>query len=139
MTAAHKTLPFGSTVKVTNKKTGHAVTVTITDRGPYVKGRCIDLTTAGARGLGLAGLAPVSVVPVVSEQWSMKRYVGHRSIFLNGESGPRRPNISRTCIGTLARGHLEQCSRAQVRIRSCCRLSSGLLFSAHCFPLVPRL
>ena len=59
MTAAHKTLPFGSTVKVTNKKTGHAVTVTITDRGPYVKGRCIDLTTAGARALGLAGLAPV--------------------------------------------------------------------------------
>ena len=58
MTAAHKTLPFGSTVKVTNKKTGHAVTVTITDRGPYVKGRCIDLTTAGARALGLAGLAP---------------------------------------------------------------------------------
>jgi rare lipoprotein A len=67
MTAAHKTLPFGSTVKVTNKKSGHAVTVTITDRGPYVKGRCIDLTTAGARALGLAGLAPVSVVPVMSD------------------------------------------------------------------------
>ena len=67
MTAAHKTLPFGSTVKVTNKKTGNAVTVTITDRGPYVKGRCIDLTRAGARALGLAGLAPVSVVPVVSD------------------------------------------------------------------------
>ena len=67
MTAAHKTLPFGSTVQVTNKKTGHSVTVTITDRGPYVKGRCIDLTTAGARALGLAGLAPVSVVPVVSD------------------------------------------------------------------------
>jgi len=52
-------------VKVTNKKSGHAVTVTIT--GPYVKGRCIDLTTAGARALGFAGLAPVSVVPVVSD------------------------------------------------------------------------
>jgi peptidoglycan lytic transglycosylase len=67
MTAAHKSLPFGSTVKVTNKKNGHAVTVTITDRGPYVKGRCIDLTEAGARALGFAGLAPVSVVPVVSD------------------------------------------------------------------------
>jgi rare lipoprotein A len=65
MTAAHKSLPFGSTVKVTNKKNGHAVTVTITDRGPYV--RCIDLTEAGARALGFAGLAPVSVVPVVSD------------------------------------------------------------------------
>jgi rare lipoprotein A len=67
MTAAHKSLPFGSKVKVTNKKNGHAVTVTITDRGPYVKGRCIDLSKAGAGALGFAGLAPVSVVPVVSD------------------------------------------------------------------------
>jgi len=56
MTAAHKSLPFGS-----------KVTVTITDRGPYVKGRCIDLSKAGAGALGFAGLAPVSVVPVVSD------------------------------------------------------------------------
>src|SRR5262245_8714117 len=41
MTAAHKSLPFGSKVKVTNKKSGDTVTVTIMDRGPYVKGRCI--------------------------------------------------------------------------------------------------
>jgi rare lipoprotein A len=39
MTAAHKSLHFGTKVKVINKKNGHAVTVTITDRGPYVKGR----------------------------------------------------------------------------------------------------
>jgi len=67
MTAAHKSLPFGSKVKVTNKKNGHAVTVTITDRGPYMRGRCIDLSQAGARALGFAGLAPVSVVPLVSD------------------------------------------------------------------------
>jgi len=67
MTAAHKSLPFGSKVEVTNKKNGHAVTVTITDRGPYVKGRCIDLSQAGAHALGFAGLAAVSVVPVVSD------------------------------------------------------------------------
>jgi rare lipoprotein A len=67
MTAAHKSLPFGSKVKVTNKKIGYAVTVTITDRGPYVKGRCIDLSKAGAEVLGFAGLAPVSVVPVMSD------------------------------------------------------------------------
>jgi rare lipoprotein A len=65
MSAAHKSLPFGSKVEVTNKKNGQAVT--ITDRGPYVKGRCIDLSQAGARALGFAGLAPVSVVPVVSD------------------------------------------------------------------------
>ena len=64
MTAAHKSLPFGSKVKVTNKKNGQAVTVTITDRGPYVEGRCIDLSKAGANALGFAGLAPVNVVPV---------------------------------------------------------------------------
>jgi rare lipoprotein A len=67
MTAAHKSLPFGSKVKVTNKKNGHAVTVTITDRGPYVKGRCIDLSKAGAGAIGFAGLAPVNVVPVGSD------------------------------------------------------------------------
>ena len=67
MTAAHKALPFGSKVRVTNKKNGHAVTVTVTDRGPYAKGRCIDLSKAGAGALGFAGLAPVSVVPVVSD------------------------------------------------------------------------
>ncbi len=67
MTAAHKSLPFGSKVKVTNKKNGNAVTVTITDRGPYAKGRCIDLSKAGAGALGFAGLAPVSVVHVMSD------------------------------------------------------------------------
>lgn len=67
MTAAHKSLPFGSKVKVTNKKNGNAVTVTITDRGPYAKGRCIDLSRAVAGALGFAGLAPVSVVRVMSD------------------------------------------------------------------------
>ena len=67
MTAAHKSLPFGSKVKVTNKKNGYAVTVRITDRGPYVKGRCIDLSKASGRALGFAGLAPVNVGPVLSD------------------------------------------------------------------------
>jgi rare lipoprotein A len=61
LTAAHKSLPFGSKVRVTNKKNGNSVTVTITDRGPYVRGRCIDVTKAGARALGIAGLAPVKL------------------------------------------------------------------------------
>jgi rare lipoprotein A len=64
LTAAHKSLPFGSKVKVTNKRNGNSVVVTITDRGPYVRGRCIDITRAGARALGIAGLAPVTVAPV---------------------------------------------------------------------------
>ena len=61
MTAAHKRLPFGSRVRVTNHANGRSVVVTITDRGPYVRGRVIDLTTAGARALGFSGIAHVSV------------------------------------------------------------------------------
>ena len=61
MTAAHRTLPFGSRVTVTNRKNGRSVVVRISDRGPFVRGRVIDLTPAAARALGFAGLAPVSV------------------------------------------------------------------------------
>jgi rare lipoprotein A len=61
MTAAHKSLPCGSKVRVTNKRTGKSVTLTINDRGPFVRGRVIDLTPAAANALGFSGLAPVSV------------------------------------------------------------------------------
>jgi rare lipoprotein A len=60
-TAAHRTLPFGTKVKVTNKRNGRSVTVRINDRGPFVRGRIIDLTPAAARALGFSGLAPVEV------------------------------------------------------------------------------
>ncbi len=46
MTAAHKTLPFDTRVRVTNPATGTSVTVRINDRGPFVEGRCIDLSRA---------------------------------------------------------------------------------------------
>ena|SRR5262245_18804233 len=59
LTAAHKTLPFGTMVKVTNVNTGRSVIVRINDRGPYISGRIIDLTPAGARAIGCSGLAPV--------------------------------------------------------------------------------
>ena len=61
LTAAHRTLPFGTKVKVTNKRNGRSVTVRINDRGPFVRGRIIDLTPAAARALGFNGLAPVEV------------------------------------------------------------------------------
>lgn len=61
LTAAHRTLPFGTSVKVTNKGNGLTVVVRINDRGPFVRGRVIDLTPAAARRLGFDGLAPVSV------------------------------------------------------------------------------
>jgi rare lipoprotein A len=61
LTAAHRTLPFGSTVKVTNKKNGRTVFVRINDRGPFKHGRIIDVTPAAAKQLGFDGLAPVTV------------------------------------------------------------------------------
>jgi rare lipoprotein A len=62
LTAAHKTLPFGTRVKVTNKRNGRSVVVRINDRGPFVKGRIIDLTPAGARAIGFSGLAGLAHV-----------------------------------------------------------------------------
>jgi rare lipoprotein A len=61
LTAAHRTLPFGTMVRVTNQSTGRSVVVRINDRGPFVRGRIIDLTPAGGRALGFSGLAPVRV------------------------------------------------------------------------------
>jgi rare lipoprotein A len=55
MTAAHRSLPFGTKVKVENLKTGRSVVVRINDRGPFVGGRVIDLTKGAARKLGMIG------------------------------------------------------------------------------------
>jgi rare lipoprotein A len=61
LTAAHRTLPLGSTVRVTNLKTGHSTTVRITDRGPFVEGRIVDLSLAAAKQADIwqAGVAKV--------------------------------------------------------------------------------
>lgn len=55
LTAAHRTLPFGTKLKVTNQKNGKSVVVRINDRGPFIKGRVIDLSKAAARELGFVG------------------------------------------------------------------------------------
>ncbi|MGH7090420.1 MAG: septal ring lytic transglycosylase RlpA family protein [Stellaceae bacterium] len=66
LTAAHRTLPFNSKVKVTNLHNGKSVKVTITDRGPAVPGRVIDLSAQAAKKLGMKkkGLAAVKIQPV---------------------------------------------------------------------------
>lgn len=63
LTAAHKSLPFGTRVKVTHVRTGRSVVVRINDRGPYSGGRIIDLSAAAARVIGVmqSGVAPVRV------------------------------------------------------------------------------
>lgn len=63
LTAAHRSLPFGSKVRVTNERTGRSVVVRINDRGPWARGRVIDLSEAAARQIGLvaSGEAQVSL------------------------------------------------------------------------------
>ena len=53
MTAAHRTLPFGTKVKVTEPRSGRSVVVTINDRGPFIRGRVIDLSTGAASVIGI--------------------------------------------------------------------------------------
>ena len=64
LTAAHRSLPFGTKVRVTNHRNGRTVVVRINDRGPFLRGRVIDLTPAAASQLGFNGLARVSLSPV---------------------------------------------------------------------------
>jgi rare lipoprotein A len=61
LTAAHRTMKFGSHATVTNYSNGRSVSVRITDRGPFVKGRCIDLSHAAANSIGMGGTARVTV------------------------------------------------------------------------------
>lgn len=61
MTAAHKTLPLGTRISVCHRSTGRCVTVRINDRGPFVRGRIVDLSPAAARRLGCDGLCNVTV------------------------------------------------------------------------------
>lgn len=62
LTAAHRTLAFGTKVRVLDARSRRSVVVTINDRGPFVRGRIIDLTPAAARVLGFRGLAHVTLV-----------------------------------------------------------------------------
>jgi rare lipoprotein A len=66
--AASKTLPLGTTAKVTNLETGQSAVVTIRDRGPYIKGRIVDLSPSTAKEIGIDhknGVAKVEVAPIV--------------------------------------------------------------------------
>ena len=61
ISAAHKRLPFGTRVAVINRRTGRSIVVRINDRGPFVKGRILDLSKGAAKALGGGDLAPVCV------------------------------------------------------------------------------
>jgi rare lipoprotein A len=61
LTAAHKTLPFGTRVRVTSLTSGRSVDVVINDRGPYVRGRVIDLSRRAAQNIGMTGAGLANV------------------------------------------------------------------------------
>lgn len=61
LTAAHRTLPFGTRVRVVNQRNGQSVVVRINDRGPYAGGRVIDLSRASAQAIGLTGVGSVNL------------------------------------------------------------------------------
>src|SRR5215213_8608354 len=61
LTAARKTLPFGTEVRVTNERTGKSVVVRINDRGPYAHARVIDLSKAAAEAVGISGVSKVTL------------------------------------------------------------------------------
>ncbi len=87
MTAAHKTLPFGTYVKVTNLTNGKSAVVRINDRGPFVKGRIIDLSFAAADKLGMSetGVAPVRIAVLrrFSPRKSSQKFVVQAGSFID--------------------------------------------------------
>lgn len=78
-TAAHRTLPFGTVVRVQRVDTGESVRVVINDRGPYAKGRVIDLSKKAARRIDLLrdGHAPVTIVVVGCKERYRRRHKDH--------------------------------------------------------------
>jgi rare lipoprotein A len=94
--AASKTLPLGTTAKVTNLETGQSAVVTIRDRGPYVPGRIVDLSPATARQIGITprkGVAPVVVAPITVPQPDGRIKLGaavHEQLFDSSHPGSIR-------------------------------------------------
>lgn len=85
LTCAHKTLPFGTMLKVTNQKNGKSVIVRVTDRGPYIEGRIIDLSLAAATKIDMvhSGVAPVEIAQVFLPSHLRQ----------NGNDGPVLPEL----------------------------------------------
>ncbi|NIO49679.1 MAG: septal ring lytic transglycosylase RlpA family protein [Candidatus Aminicenantes bacterium] len=93
LTAAHKTLPFGTYVRVTNLNNGKSTVVRINDRGPFVKGRIIDLSYAAAKKLSMdiAGVAPVKIE--VLKKYSPKKSSQKFSVQVGSFSSKKNAKI----------------------------------------------
>ncbi len=85
LTCAHRTLPFGTKLRVTNLDNGKEVVVTVSDRGPHIKGRIIDLSRQAAREIGMIGSGIANV--------QIKPYTDIRIPYLAYDSIPRLPFV----------------------------------------------
>jgi rare lipoprotein A len=114
MTAAHRTLPFGTVVEVTRRDTGAEVRVRVNDRGPFVRGRIIDLSWAAAKVIGLDhdGLAPVKVVVVGREEPPPPSTVAR------GDVTPRPPGGDCVWVQVGAFSDLGNAERAERRLEA---------------------
>src|SRR3954453_1463642 len=94
LTAAHKTLPFGTQLRVTNERTGRSVVVRINDRGPYAHGRGIDLSKAAAQSVAISGVGRAPLTRVLSKR------VGAGEASAPAFSSPRDRCEVRCCAAT---------------------------------------
>ncbi len=72
LTAAHRSLPFGTKVMVTNKRNGKSVVVRINDRGPFIRGRVIDVSKAAAKNIGMVSSGTAQVCYQIVDAGSQK-------------------------------------------------------------------
>ena len=121
LTAAHKTLPFGAYVRVTNLNNGKSVIVRINDRGPFVKGRIIDLSYAAAKKLGMdiTGVAPVKikVLKKYSPKKSSQKFSIQVGSFSSKENAKKLKKKLRKNYGNVYISKLKTSSSTYYRVR----------------------
>ncbi len=115
ISAAHRTLPFGTMVRVTHRRTGRSIVVRINDRGPFIRGRIIDLSRGANRIFGMNGIAPVCISVVsrgsgrdVGQRYSARRGLKGRTLQVaDRQSGRSRKPASQPArlkrVGTAQR------------------------------------
>jgi rare lipoprotein A len=101
MTAAHRTLPFGTRVRVTNVTNGRSVTVRVNDRGPFIPGRIVDVTSAAAEALGMVGQGVAEVRLDIVRDVSGRG--ARRSAIARKAAKPPAVAVQRTQVALLTR------------------------------------
>lgn len=128
ISAAHRTLPFGTRVQVRNQRTGRTITVRINDRGPFIRGRIIDLSRGAQRALGMGGLAPVCLAvlgrgpSVASAEDRGERAAPRRSRARYASVSSRKAS---TRHARLTRGEKRRVARLDRRQRTASRYRQG--------------